>query len=53
MIIFDPSVIIQRIATQCGADTMKGDNKNPEIEIGIQYTGYKCAAVYCKITHIM
>ena len=43
-ITFEPSVINHRIAIQCGADVIIGDNINPKIVNGTQYTGYKFAA---------
>ena len=43
-ITFEPSIINQRKAIQCGADDINGDNSNPEIVNGAQYVGYRCAA---------
>lgn len=43
-ITFEPSIINQRKAIQCGADDINGDNSNPEIVNGTQYVGYRCAA---------
>ena len=40
-ITFEPSVISQRKAIQCGAEVIKGDSNNPIIVNGIQYIGYK------------
>ena len=45
MITFEPSVINHRIAIHCGADVINGDNRNPVIVKGTQYTGYRFEAV--------